>query len=295
MKRSSVFYIESPFQLIVMSQDIQTKDILLLRPTSKSTNEQLIATITDLKIQAKYYVIYPRNSIEKLFSFVFIYFILIIPVWKSVNIGYYKSIIGKNAYRLRFLKKIRFYDDGLATLKMPLVYLNSDGISIKTVFHSLMPKFINIEPNNIFTNFLTEDLEFEDAIHIIGSKYVECGFMTCENYELILDKIVNKYSRNKIYYYLHRDECSKKLNKFRSQMILQKENLPLELIFKRKDRTGTHVIGIGSSALLSLRLMKFHKIQYFGLENYIKPDLRANVRETEQFFRLANLKEFDYG
>ena len=68
MKRNSVFYIESPFQLIVMSQDIQTNDILLLRPTSKSTREQLIATITDLKIQAKYYVIYPRKSIEKLSS-----------------------------------------------------------------------------------------------------------------------------------------------------------------------------------------------------------------------------------
>ena len=134
-----------------------------------------------------------------------------------------------------------------------------------TIFSSTETNYFNIIPNNfelIRANALNKDLS-DESIVIIGTNLVEMGLYSKEDYIKLLVNVLKKYPQaHSIYYFPHRGESEIKLNDIEkiSNMIIKENNTCIELEIINNSIAPKLIIGFGSTALFSLKMLYLNSV-----------------------------------
>jgi len=153
------------------------------------------------------------------------------------------------AYYLRYLIT--------KTLCSPL-FKNSD--TFFSIFSSTETNYFNVISNNfevIRANVINKNTN-PDNIVIIGTNLVEMGLYAKVDYLKLLVDAVQKYPQiHTIFYYPHRGESEIKLNEIKKilNIIIKENNTCIELEIIKNSISPKLIIGFGSTALFSLKML----------------------------------------
>lgn len=289
-----IFIAESPFQLICMASDISPDDILVIRPININTKNQIVRTIAYLKLERQAKIYFANLRIIKLIHIIQIITKIITTHHAMLNIGHYDSRISRFFLIFKKYKKINYYDDGTATFKIKMEY--HKNIKHKTIFYDYLP-YNNYATKNILL-LPNESLEKADRYEflIIGSPYAEKGFTTPNRYIELVRNIVKKSNSKDVLYIAHRTESERKLNNLKKLGIqVMLPLLPVELILANKSIVADNIVGIGTSAILTLKVILEYEPSYASLRYVVHSDHLKAILKTEDIFYRFGIKEFGTG
>ena len=285
MIKKTLFYIESPFQLIQAYEIIKKKHlrhykILIRRNRFKKNNEQLknIKEIFQLKE-----AIFLRSTDIFKFS---LFFIFLVEAFKANKVFFGDS----NSYVYKFTKKIISH-------KSVLLDDGSSSLIDKNKNHKRFSIFENIEnkQSNSFENlkkFIISKNKIKNSHSVIvGQNIVELGIASKEKYIRFLNQALKNANYKRIYI-PHRYELDSNLNIYKKELdlkIVQLE-LPIELIEYELDIELKEVYSLYSTALFSLKNIYDQASLYsYNLrkENLLNYNVRGNtVSDIEKIYKL---------
>lgn len=254
----NVFYAESPLQLICMSQFIKEDDLLILRPTSSSTQQQLIETMNCLKLDGLRVKIFSgNNKIKRLYALLISLTLSIFYRRSTWHIGYFRSKLAYYILKMNPRRKLYIYDDGGATLSV-IKEINWEkffNIKYRTIFAVDDVYYRFVEKITLDKRMIKQTSKPALSLeHIfIGTKLVEIGKLSLDDYLDTLKKL--RKLKNVKHYLQHRDESIDKINIIKSLGFeIVSINVPFELAILSNQLNVKQVYGVLTTVLLTSRL-----------------------------------------
>ncbi len=209
------FYIESPFQLLCALPHVKDDDVVIIRPTSSSTEKQLESVINVLpkKLTDNIKIFHFRPYLKPLNIFISFFLFLKGSEGKKYY-GYHGSKVFRWVHKLFPNEHSYILDDGVATLSLNQAdfFSSFPNVKLLTIFHREL-----VDKNAIYNDkvkkyisdlFCVEQLadqeETKATNYFVGTKLVKAGFLEKERYFDILRLLFA--SSDIKYYLLHRDE-----------------------------------------------------------------------------------------
>ena len=285
MIKKTLFYIESPFQLIQAYEIIEENDLrhykILIRSNASKKNNEQLKNIKEI-FQLKETIFLRSTGIFK-FS---LFFIFLIEAFKANRIFFGDS----NSYVYKATKKIISY-------KLILLDDGSSSLIDKNKNHKRFSIFENNEnkQSNSFKNlkkFIISKNKIKNPHSVIvGQNIVELGIASKEKYLRFLNHALKTANYTKIYI-PHRYELDSNLNIYKEELGLKiiELRLPIELIEYELDIELKEVYSLYSTAVFSLKNIYDQTSLYsYNLrkENLLNYNVRGNtVSDIEKIYKL---------
>ena len=285
MTKKTLFYIESPFQLIQAYEIIKENHprhykILIRSNSSRKNNDQLKKIKEIFKLKESVFL-----KSANIFKFTLV-FIFLIEAFKANKIFFGDS----NSYVYKITKKI-------ISQKVILLDDGSSTMIDKNQNHKRFSMFKNNENKQInsFRN-LKEFIKTKEGIKkshsvIVGQNVVELGITSKDKYLKFLDQACKASNYEKVYI-PHRYELDSNLKIYKQSLNLKiiELELPIELIEYELDIELKEVFSLYSTALFSLKNVYEHVMLYsFNLrkENLLNHNVRGNtVSDIERIYKI---------
>lgn len=276
-----------------MAGDISPDDILIIRPTNKNTKIQLEKTLSYLSLDRQSRIYFANLRIIKLVQICQIIIKLLTTRHKALNFGHYDTKISKFILIFKKFKKLQFYDDGIATFKILQRIKYHKNITHKTIFFDHVPPTANLSRNDLSLPITNSTEKKHYGLLIIGSPYAEKKFTTTSHYLNLIQDIQKKNSLSSVLYVAHRSESENKLKQISNMGIqVSLPELPIELIWANKSISADKIIGIGTSAILTLKVVFGDEPQYVSLRNIVHSDNVKSILKTEEIYHQFGIKQF---
>jgi hypothetical protein len=174
---------------------------------------------------------------------------------------------------------------GLSSIKNLHIYSQVD---IEVASHDTIEVFkFNSSKNNIVDS---------KKVFFVGSPLVELGYLEIETHITNLKKIKDQFQDCTFYYFSHRREQEKNLEKYRFFGEIMRDNIPFEERMEKEKRSPGKVISYMSSILINLPQV-FSKIQFYYLqlnkeEIASDPEFDSRYENLEREFKKIHLPNF---
>ena len=254
----NIFYAESPLQLICMSQFINKGDLLLLRPTSSTTHQQFIETMSHLNLDRLRVKLFSgSNKIDRAYALLMSFLILLFYSKRTWHIGYFRSKLTYVILKIHPKRELYIYDDGAATLSIlkEINWEKHSNIQYRTIFpvedlgKGCVEK-ICLDKQIVKQNHVSVRC-FEHIF--IGTKLVEIGKLSIKDYIAILQKL--RKVKNVKHYLKHRDESIEKMHIIESLGFeIISINVPFELSILSNQLNVERVYGVLTTVLLTSQI-----------------------------------------
>ena len=272
------FIIQDKFALI--NSPLQ---LINLMEYQKKINSKILMPIL-IGYTAKINIVQIKNLNKKIFKLKNIFFlnqIMNLSFFKKILflkknfLGFQLCLIGDLNYHLfnAFYKSSKtniVIDDGTAILD------SKNFINIKkTLFFKIFKKITNSKNVKILENNLdllkTLRLKKQKVdkknLYILGSASVERNFIEKEEFDKIINSILKKFHKKKIFYIPHRyEKAEKNLKKFK-KIKIKKNSLPVELAISNEKTIPSVVLGFNSTALFNLDKLYGKKINIYNIQH----------------------------
>lgn len=263
------FY-QNYFFITYLSEQLKSKSTIINVLNNFGINSYREIVLPKYYNYLKYLIINLRKSIKYDYIFIGDYFntsyYLLALIFKKrdsklIFLDDGNSTIEAFIYKFKYAKNrgISYYLRYLITkiICMP-VFINSK--TFFTIFSNTNTKHFSVIKNEfeiIKYNLLNNNVKNESGV-IIGSNFAEMGFLKEEEYIKVLLDVIKKYPQTKnIYYFPHRNENKDKLNNIMklTNIIICENNSCIELEIVNKNINPKFIIGFGSTALYSLKIL----------------------------------------
>lgn len=298
MKDKTLFYVESPFQLIQVYEVIQEKKItnftLWVRLNEVSANNEQIKKLAKaLSLPVSKYL-----NCFSVISCVFLSFLLLANsfFFKSLYIGDENSKVFRLIKRFIPIQKVTLLDDGVATINQ----------NPKNKRYARFSIFDNKDTThfNAFTclkRFIFSNLEDPKPVNVIvGSKFVEAGICSQEVYlEAIKMMINHKPLFDPIIYIPHRGEAVDNLERIRLETGVDVviTDLPIELIAYELNVKPVNIYSLLSTAVFSMKLIYSESsFELFKLPNRVilsRKEALINIYSFIDAHQVATINNVD--
>ncbi|MBA5248787.1 MAG: hypothetical protein FE834_04540 [Gammaproteobacteria bacterium] len=267
---NSIFFIESPFQLINASEAIhffQIKNYKIIIRLSEVVNsdKQIFNLIDILNIdKEKIELIKIKAHNKNIGDYVAIAVNLIkclpyIGVDK-IFIGNLESGFLSLVIKIFSRKKILLLDDGALTIEIqnnPNKFNQNNFYNLFTMYDFLAFKNQKIYKNNfesIRQNINNLKIN-KSSVLFLGSPFSEDGYMSKKCYYEQINKISSKYSNKTMIYVPHRRETDEDTREIKGikNIVVHKLDYPVELIGLHENEIPYKVISFYSTALLTMK------------------------------------------
>ena len=263
--------INSPFQLINLMEYQKKINSKILMPILVGYVDKItIAQVKNLnKDVFKLKNIFFLNEIMSLRIFLKILFL------KKNFLGFQLCLIGDLNYHLfkAFYiksKKNIILDDGTAILD------SKNFINIKkTLFFTIFKKITNSKNVKILENNLDllktlrlKNQKFDKkSLYILGSASIERNVIEKKEFDKIINLILKRFNKKKIFYIPHRyEKAEKNLKKFK-KIKIKKFSLPVEFAISNEKTIPSIILGFYSTALFSLDKLYGKKINIYNIQH----------------------------
>ena len=293
--------INSPLQLInLMEYQKKINSKILMPILIGYTNKISIDQIKNLN--KDFFKLKNIFFLNQIMSFRFFKKILFL---KKNFLGFKLCIIGDLNYYLfnEFYKKSKkniIIDDGTAILD------DKNFINIKkTLFFTIFKKITNSKNVKILENNLdllkTLRLKKQKVdkknLYILGSASIERNFIEKKEFDKIINSILKRFNKKKIFYIPHRyEKAEKNLKKFK-KIKIKKFSLPVELAILNERTIPSIILGFYTTALFNLDKLYGKKINIYNIQhslNAIKIDfLIDRFRKIKKQAKIYRLKTFN--
>lgn len=259
---SSLFYVESPFQLIqcveaIHEFDIKKSKIIIRENSSVNNNEQVRAVVKALKLNQCTFM----KCHLKSFRGVFLVLRLIFEgyFYRRIFIGDENSRIFSLAVKFINVNKLVLMDDGVATLNS-----NKNWLSFKRF--SMFPFGVNTTLNKF--PYLTTYIERQNTYQhiIIGMDLISAGICTATDYFEFITNVAGTFpsEADSVLYIPHRNEEQNDLDGLNKilNIQVQKTQLPIELVGLELFLQPITISTFFSSAIFSMEKI-YHNCEFF--------------------------------
>ena len=282
----NIFYVESPLQLFLMGSDIKSDDLLVIRPTTENCLIQLRKQVNHPSQNTLF--IFPSSKLAKMVTFALI-IIKILLSKGDIFIGDRNSLVGKAILKVRFFKRVVFYDDGVGTLlTLPKEKLRKN-VSYKTIFSDKF-KRSDVIKNELRHN---EPVETEkETLWIVASKLIEADVLSVKDFEHIVEEIISYHFGWTINFIPHRDALETKCLVERLENIVVLEvNSAIESYVISQSELPEKIITIGTTAAFTLKAMLKTNVEFVPIAQFIKKsEICDRFLEIEKAYVMYDIK-----
>lgn len=251
-KNCSLFYVESPFQLIqcvdaIHEFAIEKKKIIIRDNVSDNNNKQMREVVRTLKLNECTFIKCPQKSIRCIFLILRLIFQGCF--YKNIFIGDENSKIFKLSVKLINKKKVILMDDGVATINSKKYFLNFRRFSMFSLgVNTTINKF------SYLSTYIGNKNRYKHVI--VGMDLISAEICTAANYQDFIIKIAEKFPQesDSVLYIPHRNEAKNDfevLDKIENIQI-KKTRLPIELIGLELNVQPISISTFFSSAIFSM-------------------------------------------
>lgn len=261
-KDRSLFYVESPFQLIqcveaIHEFEIKKSKIIIRENSSVTNNEQLRAVVKALKLNQCTFM----KCHLKSFRGIFLVLRLIFEgyFYRRIFIGDENSRIFNLAVKFININKVVLMDDGVARI-------NSSKRWLIFKRFSMFPFGVNTTLNKFsyFSTYIERQNTYQHII--IGMDLISAGICTVTDYFEFITIVAGRFSSepDSVLYIPHRNEDQSDLDGLNKigNIRIQKTQLPIELVGLELLLQPITISTFFSSAIFSMEKI-YHSSQFY--------------------------------
>ena len=284
----SLFYVESPFQLIqsveaIHAFAIEKSKIIIRENSSDNNNKQMREIVRILKLNECAFIKCHQNSSRCIFLILRLIFQGYF--YKNIYIGDENSKIFRLSVNLINKQKVILMDDGVATL-----FSKNDSLN----FHrfSMFPLGVNTTINTFshLSSCIGNKNRYKHVI--IGMDLISAGICTAANYQDFIIELAAKFPQesDSILYIPHRNETKNDIKVLGAieNIHIKKTRLPIELIGLELNMQPISVSTFFSSAIFSME--KIYPESEFFIYKIPKCKIQKRRNSIEAIYKYIEFK-----